>query len=271
MATKKGTEYKDLENLIVPVGDIPKTLVMAVYGKAGTGKTVFGSSFPKPILFLDIRERGTESISDVEGVDVLPVTTWEQADQAYWYLKSGKSKYKSVVVDHLSQLQALGMDSVRAENNMSADEIFTKRDWGKLSGMIQTWIYNMRQLWDEEINVCFIAHERTSTGEDDGDERIDPSVGPRLMPSAASFLNGAVSAIGNTFIREVEIGDKKKGTSETVIQFCMRVGPNPIYAAKIRRPMSAEGEIPDIIVNPTFEKVIRLSRGEALKRKVTKR
>lgn len=268
MATKKGTEYSEIQKLITDVSEVPKTLVMAVYGKAGTGKTVFGSTFPKPVLFLDIRERGTESISDVEGVEVLHVKEWDQAEQAYWFLKSGKSKYKSVVVDHLSQLQALGMDQVRAEKNMTPDDMFSQRDWGSLSGMMQTWIFNMRQLWDEELHVCFIAHERTSSGEGEGDDRLDPSVGPRMMPSVASFLNGAVSAIGNTFIREFETGDKKKGTHQVQNQFCMRIGPNPIYAAKIRKPINSGIEIPDIIVNPSFEKVMRISRGEAIKRKV---
>jgi len=271
MATKKGIDYSDLEEMIVPVGDIPPTLVMAIYGRAGTGKTVFGSTFPKPILFLDIRERGTESIADVDGIDVLNVKEWEQAEKAYWYLKSGKTKYKSVVVDHLSQLQTLGMDQIRTEENMSSDDMFSKRDWGRLSGMMQTWIYNMRQLWDEKIHVGFIAHERTSEGEE-GDDRIDPSVGPRVMPSVSSFLNGAVSAIGNTFIREVDLGDKKVGTSKKEIQFCMRIGPNPIYAAKIRKPRDSGVKVPDIIVNPTFEKVFKLSRGEDIvKRKIKKR
>lgn len=270
MATKKSpTDYSDLASRIVAVDEVPQFLVMAVYGRAGTGKTVFASTFPKPILLLDIKERGTESISDVEGVEVLHVKDWRDVEQAYWMLKSGKSKYKTIVIDHLSQLQSLGMDMIREESNKGPDDMFSKRDWGRLSGLLQQWIFNYRQLWDEKMHVCFIAHERANTGDEGIDDQIDPSVGPRLMPSAASFLNGAVSAIGNTYIREIEVGEGKD--KESKIQFCMRVGPNPIYAAKIRRPRSAPGEIPDTIVNPSFEKVLKLARGEELVKRKTKR
>lgn len=263
MAIKKLSE--SIESKIHPVGDVPQFLVMAIYGRAGTGKTAFASTFPKPLLLLDVRERGTETIANVPGIDVLNLTKWEEFEETYWFLKKdGHKKYKTIIIDHLSQLQAVGMERVRERENMDSDEMFTKRNWGSLSGMMQTWIFNYRQLWDSNMHVGFIAHERANTGEEGTEDQIDPSIGPRLMPSAASFLNGCVSTIGNTFIREVEIGPDK----EKKVQFCMRVGPHAVYAAKIRRPVDSEAEIPSIIVNPTFEKIIQLSRGESiLKRK----
>lgn len=269
MATKKNTtDYGDVESRIVPVGDIPSFLVMAVYGRAGTGKTAFASSFPKPMLLLDVRDRGTETIAQVEGIDVLPLNDWDDFEKVYWMLKDrkGKKQYKSIVIDHLSQLQTLGMEKIRADSNMDAEDMFSKRAWGQLSGLMQTWIFNYRQLMDQDYHICFIAHERANTGEEGTEDQIDPSIGPRLMPSAASFLNGAVSSIGNTFIREFENADK-----ETKMQFCMRVGPHPVYAAKIRKPVHSEVEIPDTIVNPTFEKIMKISRGEDIRRKKAKK
>lgn len=263
MAVKKSPpetpKRESIESKIHPVGDIPQFQVMAIYGRAGTGKTAFAASFPKPLLLIDVRERGTETIANVEGIDVLHLTEWDELEEIYWFLKKKSGKYKSVVIDHLSQLQALGMEKVRQQENMEPDEIFTKRNWGSLSGLMQTWIFNYRQLWDADLHVCMIAHERANTGEEGTEDQIDPSIGPRLMPSAASFLNGCVSAIGNTFIREVELEDKK-----TKMQFCMRIAPHPVYAAKIRRPVDSETPIPDIIVNPTFDKIVQISRGEGI-------
>lgn len=56
------------------------------YGRSGTGKTTAASTFPKPMLLLDAKDRGTDSISDVPGIDVLDVQTYDEFETAYWYL-----------------------------------------------------------------------------------------------------------------------------------------------------------------------------------------
>jgi hypothetical protein len=76
------------------------------------------------------------------------------------------------------------------------------------------------------------------------------------MSSVASFVNGAVSVIGNTFIRE----DHNKKAKTTNYKYCMRVGPHAYYATKIRRPVSA-GPPPSVLVNPTFDKIFTLTAG----------
>lgn len=250
-----------IEDSIKSIGEIDSYLTMLCYGKSGTGKTVFAGTWPKPLLLLDIREKGYESVLDVEGIDVLPIEKWEQLEAAYWFLESRKTKYKSIVIDQLTAMQALSMQKIRDDKDMDADEVISQRSWGQISGLMQTWIYNFRELCGKGYHVLFNAHERLREPQEEDDDRIAPSVGANLMQSATSFVNGAVSVIGNTFIREVEGEDKK-----TQVQFCMRVGPHAYYAAKIRRPISA-GAAPGIIVNPTFEKIIKVSRGESLSQK----
>jgi hypothetical protein len=249
---------------IKPLDEIEPFLTMACYGKSGTGKTVFGSSWPKPILLLDIREEGEESIADVPQIDKLAVETWDDLEEVYWMLEAG-SKYKSLMLDQCTAMQSLGMQKIREENNQKPSDVFSQRSWGRLGGLMQQWIYNFRELKKKEYHVLFNAHEKTRDAQDEGDERLAPSIGPNLTAGTASFLNGAVSVIGNTFIRE-EV-DKKAKTRD--VHYCMRVGAHAYYAAKLRRPVSA-GPPPDIIVNPTFEKVMRLSKGESLAKKVKK-
>lgn len=241
---------------------------MLAYGKSGTGKTVFGASWPKPLLLLDIREKGVESITDVDGIDLLEIDHWEDLwgeNSIYWKLK-GRHKYKSVVLDQLTAAQALGMDWIRERKGMKPMEPFSQRGWGQLSGMMQEMIYGYRELYSDGYNILFNAHERLREPQEEDDDRIAPSVGSNLMQSVASFANGAVSVIGNTFIREHY--DKKEKTTE--IQYCMRIGPHAYYAAKIRRPVSA-GPVPGVIVNPTFDKVRKISRGESVSRKIIKK
>lgn len=268
MATKisKRTSRNGIEDKIKPLGEVEHYLSMLAYGKAGTGKTVFACSFPKPLLLIDIKEHGHDSVIDVEGVDLLSCENWAEFEDAYWMLEGG-SKYKSVVIDQLTALQALGMLKIREDKGMKPGEVFSQRAWGQLSGLMQQWVGDYRELIQKEVHVCFNCHEKLVKGDEDGgDDRIAPSVGAALMGSVQTFVNGAVSVIGNSFIRE----NYDKKTKETSIDFCMRVGPHAYYAAKIRRPVSA-GPAPDVIVNPTFSKVMKVSKGESLARQVKRK
>ena len=265
---KKIVKRTNVEDRIRPLAGTDSPVTMLAYGQSGTGKTVFGASFPKPLLILDIREKGTESIIDVPGIHLLEIESWPDLwgeDSIFWSLK-GKRKYKSIVLDQLTAAQALGMDHLRQTKGMKPSEPFSQRAWGQLSGMMQEMIYSYRELYSDGYNVLFNAHERTREPQDEDDERIAPSVGSNLMQSVASFLNGAVSVIGNTFIREYY--DKKEKTTE--VQYCMRIGPHAYYRAKIRRPVSA-GPVPGVLVNPTFEKIRKISKGEPLTHKVRRK
>lgn len=236
------------------------------YGRAGTGKTTLAATYPKPVLLLDIRERGTRSIIGVPGVKRIRITEWEQLEEVYWALAEddAKDRYKTVVLDQLTAMQALGMEHIREIAHVKEGDAFSQRNWGRLSGLMQQWIESYRNLTDNDYNVIFNAHERVREPQEEDDERIAPSVGSNLMGSVSSFVNGAVSVIGNTFIREVH--DKKTKTRE--VQYCLRIGPHAYYAAKIRRPKSA-GPTPDIIVDPSYEKIERISQGGTLVSKVS--
>ncbi len=123
---------------------------------------------------------------------------------------------------------------------------------------MKTWILNYRDLVDKGIHVVFLAHDRTSAGSDEeAEDQIDPSVGARVMPSVASFLNGAVKIIGNTFIREqYKIENKRKVRS---VQYAMRIGPHSYYVTKTRTPVGIQS--PATIDDPNYEKMIRVLEG----------
>lgn len=245
---------------IKPVTELKTNLVMMVYGRSGTGKTHFGSTFPKPILFIDTNERGTETIAQEDDIDVVRVTEWSEMDELYWALldKTTDVQYASIVVDQVSNLQDIGMAEVLRKGRKGRDETFTQRNWGQLSGMLKQWITDFRDLSDD-YNLLLIAHERVDDGGDDDEEAIEPSIGARVMPSVSSFLDGAVDSIGSTFIKERwETEDKEEVRH---VDYCMRIGPHAFYSTKIRRPVSA-GPIPELIVNPTFKKIRDLTTGK---------
>lgn len=131
-------------------------------------------------------------------------------------------------------------------------EVMSQRLWGVVSGLMKTWLLNYRDLIEEGINVAFLAHDRVSKGDSDEDEdTLDPQVGPRLMPSVAGTINGAVKVIGNTFVREV-FGEG----GERSVEYCMRLGPHAYYTTKIRNPLGTV--VPESIVNPTYESIMKL-------------
>lgn len=253
---------------IHPVGETSENQVMLIYGRSGTGKTQFGSTFPRPILFLDINERGLDTIRNQKNIDVLRCKTWDTFDDIFWELDGGL-EYKSIVIDQITNLQDLGMAEVRRRAKKTSTELFTRKNWGELSGLLKTSLANYKDLVDQ-YNICFIAHERTFGGGEEEDEALSPEVGARVMPSVGSFIDGAVDAIGSTYIKETFTGKGSKKKRQ--VDYCMRIGPHAFYSTKVRRPVEA-GPLPDFIVDPTYTKVTDLISGKDLpaKKKVTKK
>lgn len=249
---------------IMAVADVPDYSSTLLYGEGGTGKTALSGTWPKKMLIIDIAEHGTKTLKKAPGVDVFRAETWEDIEEVYWWLYDGpgRGKYKTVSLDQISQMQDIAINTVRAAKNMKPNDKTSYKFWGEVSGMMKTWLQNFRNLQDQGLYVIFIAHQRTFGGDgEEEDNQIDPSVGARLMPSVSSFLNGAVSTIGNTFIRERYLGKGKDRKRK--VDYCLRVGPHAVYRSKIRRPPDS-GLLPDIIVSPTFEKLEKVSRGESL-------
>ncbi len=219
-------------------------------------------------MLIDVKDQGTDSVSDIDDLDVLDCTSWAEFEEAYWYLHANPKEYETVIIDTLSQLQGLAIQWILSEegNKPVGDwGTMTKRDWGTTSTLMKTWILNYRDL---PCNMVFIAQDRVFNMEEDEDNSdiIDPEVGPGLMPSVAKHLNAAVSVIGNTFIRRtVDVKKIKKGKKilkkeVEKIEYCLRIGPNPIYVTKIRKPKSVI--IPGVIADPTYSDIIRLIEGK---------
>lgn len=244
----------------VPVEQLPSVLAVLAYGRSGTGKTTFASTFPGPALLLDIREMGTDSVSNVKGLKVAKITEWKQFEEVYWYLEKGNHEFKTVIIDQITQLQDLAIAHAMKENGKDPTDQISKRDWGQGAGLMKTWLLNYRDLIDKGIHVVFLAHDRVAGGTEDesGEDQIDPSVGPRIMPSVASFLNGAVKIIGNTFIREsFKIVNKRK---KRRVEYSMRIGPHAYFTTKTRSPVGVVS--PDSITDPTYEKLLQVLTGE---------
>jgi hypothetical protein len=262
---KRNPAEVEIEELPVrPVSKTYKHRSYVMYGRSGSGKTTLASTFPKPILLLDAKDRGTDSISDVEGIDVMDVKTWDDFETVYWYLKKHPRKYATVVVDTLSQIQQVGIEKVLGDNldeGRRAGDWGTmrKQDWGNVASAMKIWITNYRDL---PMEVCFIAQDRVFNMDDEDESGgLTPEVGPGLMPSVAKYLNAVVTVIGNTFVRQkIKVkGVGKKKREIRTIQYCLRIGPHEIYTTKMRKPRGVD--LPPIVIDPSYEDLIEIIQG----------
>jgi GTPase SAR1 family protein len=260
MNAKEPIEENILERT-TPVASTDDFLTILIYGRSGSGKTTFASTFPKKLLLLDVKDRGTDSVKDVKGIDVFNVTSWLDFESIYWALAESKHSYKTVVIDTISNIQDLAVDEVKRRENVDLESSMSQRLWGDMSRLMSQWIYYYRDL---PMHIVFVAQERTRRGSDDEtnyDDQLDPEVGPAVIPSVAKTLCAAVKVIGNAYIRQIT-GPSKKNPGQLVTRtsYMIRVGPHPYYITKVRSPKAFV--LPSSIKNGSYEEIMALMKGQ---------
>jgi hypothetical protein len=247
----------------------------ALYGRSGTGKTTLSATWPKPILYLNIRDNGTDSINDLDDVDVKNIDTSDEfRDVILWVIaqaNKGKLRYKTIVIDTMSQLQNIlveekakekGRKEIKGSKGKRPGDFgtLTKQNWGEIAGDLKGAVQDIRGLPLESV---FIAQERVFNmgEEEDAADMLQPEVGPRLMPSVKDDLNASVSIIGNTYIRVRRTKKRVEGKIKYKVkkEYCLRIAPHEVYTTKIRKPRGIE--ITDDIVDPSFAKLQKLVKG----------
>lgn len=278
MAKKSPNSEDDSDELLVKdIAEVMYHKSFVIYGRSGTGKTTLSSTFPKPQLYVNIRDNGTDSTADVKGIKVYDIEDLEDLEELRMWLRRNRKKiakglYKTLVIDTMSQLQELYVEHVAANKEKKSKlkrkpgewGSMSKQDWGEVASDMKALIIELRGL---PMNVVFIAQDKTFNLDDDNtdpSEQLTPEVGPRLMPSVASVLNAAVTVIGCTSIRrkftKVKSKTSNKVRTKEEAVYCLRVSPSPVFVTKIRKPKSVK--VPDYIEDPTYEDIIDVIHGD---------
>ena len=59
----------------VSISDLGQRNFWVLWGKSGSGKTKVGSTFPKPMLYLQMGDDGSNTIAQVDGIDAIHIET----------------------------------------------------------------------------------------------------------------------------------------------------------------------------------------------------
>lgn len=248
----KSRGITSVKNRIVPVSEASPYVRALIYGRNGKGKTRTAGSSPNTLV-IDCDEEGTLSIQGNRKVDVFPAKSWADIVYAYWFLKEGNHKYKTVVIDTLTQAQNLCMRHIlkEAEDRDPNRPASTpsQREWGQLKETIGPQILNFRNL---PMHVVFLCQERIDKRGDDDDESSTNRKVPDLSPGVRGIAMASVQIMGRIYMRPVRKG---KGKAEkTVWETRMLVGPHEDYETKDR-----SYKLGHIVRNPTMQMLIEAS------------
>ena len=238
-----------------------------IYGRSGSGKTTLAGTFPKPIILIDFKDEGTESITDSDVAEVYEVACLSDIEDAYWYCQglADTGKLGTVVLDTTTAMQRILVEEVASSSKAAKKGVkagdwgsMTQKDWGKVSGLCGDLVTRFKDL---DCETVFIAQEKVFDPDsgDDTEGEVMPEVGPANMESGAGHLCASCSFIGHTFIRMVEVKVKMKKRRKP--EYCIRVGPNPVYITKVRKPKHIQ--LPDFVSDPSYKSLIDLKKGTA--------
>lgn len=246
---KRRKAIKEVRGRIVPVSEAEPWIRIMAYGRNGSGKTRFAATGPKPLI-IDVNEKGTKSVRRYKGAEVFPARSWEDITYAYWFLKSSRHEYETVVIDTLTNMQHMCMAHVLGEaedrDPNRPPSMPDRRAWGHLAELMKPLILNFRNL---PMHVAFTAQERTIGEEEEGTLEYVPD----LSPGSRGVAMGAVDIIGRTYQKEVRTV-KKEGERRKEIKTWesrMLVGPHDEYTTKDRT-----GALGRIIRKPTMQQII---------------
>lgn len=257
---KKTPKKSGLKDRFKDLLDMDTPTIITLYGRPGTGKTTISCTLPKPLLLIDVKDKGTDSgkREDLEPGDitVFELESFDEIYDLYDYIEENPNKFKSVVIDHMTALQDFCYEKVMDEEGKSR---MSQGMYGTAGGYLKEVINLYKGLTDLGITPCFNCQDRMESGDGEGEDQLLPEVGPSLMPSVARTLCAASRVIGHTY--QFENVEKLDGAKvRRNIEFRLRLGPNPYYITKVTRPFGTP--CPQFLVNANYSDIMKVVRGK---------
>lgn len=213
---------------------------MIVYGDSGVGKTVFSSTAPTP-LFADV-EGGLLSVQQKK-IDFVRVDNYDTIVELYDYLYEKKHNYETLVIDSLTELQKITMDSIIEkfpDVKRPYGDSASQGDWGRNIEVLRRVLRAFRDL---DLHIIFTCLSAQVKDEIDGSIFVKPALAGKTF---ADEVCAYVDIVGYLFVQ-------KKGKEDGEIIRKLLVQSQGKYIAKDR-----SGKLGKIIENPDFTKILKL-------------
>lgn len=223
--------------------------LVVLWGKSNTGKTEFGSTWPKPMLYVQVGDDGSNTIRNKQEISGMRADTIDRCKGVLKELVKEKGAgYSTVFVDTFSMLTNVWID----ENAVQKKKKMTQQMWGDLKTETEEIIRLAYKLalhtW-----VILSCHEAMDTVEGMEDE-ILPDARPSTTKGARTYLEGMANyGFHTTRLKKEMIED---GVEKTLVKYAAHIGPNPYYWTKLQTPKDVK--VPAVMVNPTFTKLKKL-------------
>ena len=231
----------------VDIKELGQRNLWVLYGKSNTGKTYVASTFPKPMLYIQIGDDGSNTIAHVDGIKAIPIGSVEDFKQLASELQKDK-EYITIVADTFSMV----VNEWTQQKVTTKGKKMTQQLWGDLKIEQEELIKSMHKLAKKHI-VVLTCHESTDSIEGMEDE-ISPDVRPSVSKGARTYLEG----MANYGIHLTKVSKEviKGNTTKEVIKYAADIGPNPYYWTKLQIDPSIK--VPARIVNPTYDKFMEV-------------
>ena len=266
--------WEDIESKMQDLTEIVMPIITTIYGKPGSGKTTVLSCFPKPIMIISVKDKGTESAKSDEleygDIKVFEVKHFDEVLDYLEYALEGPTSWGTVAIDHMTALQKKSHDKVKKEENRDK---MSQPMFGTSSDNLKEVIDMMVELTDLGVQPVFICQDRFQSGEGEGEDQLLPEVGPNLMPKLSTYLCATCRLILHTYLYEsVDLSGPKPTHN---IDYRVRTGPNPYYITKMTRPKGTQ--CPQFLVHDLskeqsiFDDLMKIVKGEWVNEKPRKK
>lgn len=239
-------------NEAVDIKKLGQRNLWCLWGKSGSGKTHFVATLPKPLLYIQVGDDGSNTIANVEGIKAIRAQTTDRLKQIGEELKNDTT-YASVAVDTFSMITNIWIDA----NATQKKRKMTMQMWGDLKIETEELIKIFHEVALNHI-VALSCHEANDTIEGMDDEVI-PDFGPNTTKGSRIYLQGMANyGIHFTKVNKTVI-NKDTGEEKEIVRYAAHLGPNAYYWTKFQ--VSDEIKLPDMMINPSYSKILNLITG----------
>lgn len=230
-----------------------------VYARNKKGKTTFCTSAGQDDVLIVDPEEGTEGMIKRDP-HVWKIDSWQELDDVYRYLKTGKHNYKWVALDGLTRIANMSLKFVMSQ--MEEIDLTRKpgmvqlQDYGKSGELIKGMLWNFHSL---PMGIIFTAQERIVEVKDDPDSDDEDVETPSLMyvpdlpKGARGAVNSIVDMIGRLYTVRLTHPDD---STVKVVQRRLWLSPHEAYDTGYR----SDYRLPEYVKGPTVPKLMQLLR-----------